>query len=256
LLNWYQPNGRAKERACRVAFLKLETIGYLELPARLIDRGGRPPIFAWELAEKLVQGSVTDMPGSIELRPVQTGEEARIWNALVGTYHYLGLATPVGRLLRYLIYGDSRLLGAISFSDCAWNVRARNDLLTRLGFSERRIRDVVICNNRFLILPSVRVQNLASRVLSLSLRQVVNDWEKRFHCAPVIVETFVDPTRYKGTCYFAANWICIGHTRGFSKHGARHVNRDAPKLLMIRGLTPLIHKRLTAEMQERERRAA
>ena len=128
--------------------------------------------------------------------------------------------------------------------------------MAKLGFDERKIRDVVICNNRFLILPSVRVKNLASRVLSVSLRQASNDWEKRFHCVPVLAETFVDPTRYIGTCYFAANWICIGQTRGFSKHGARHVNRDAPKLLMIRGLTPLIHKRLTAELQERERRAA
>ena len=124
---------------------------------------------------------------------MQTRDDSRIWNGLIGSYHYLGLATPVGRLIRYLIYGDSRLLGAISFSDCAWNVHARNDLITKLGFDERRIRDVVICNNRFLILPSVRVKNLASRVLAESLRQVSVDWEKRFHCVPVLAETFVDP---------------------------------------------------------------
>jgi hypothetical protein len=192
---------------------------------------------ASDLAKRLVPERVTAMPTCVEVRLVQTPWESRVWNGLIGTYHYLGLATPVGRFIRYLVYGDSQLLGAISFSEGAWNVRVRNDLLMRLGYDERRVRDAVICNNRFLILPSVRVQNLASKVLSISLRQVSEDWLRRFQCAPDIVETFVDPERYIGTCYFAANWICIGHTRGFSKHGATHVNRDAPKLLMIRGLT-------------------
>ena len=218
--------------------MKLEWLGYLTLPARLIERGGRPPIAASDLAERLTPENVTVMPIRVEARFVRTRTESAIWNGLIGRYHYLGLATPVGRLVRYLIYGDATLLGAISFSDCAWNVGARNCLMHSLGFDDQSVRDAVICNNRFLILPTVKVKNLASRILSMSLRQVSDDWQRKFGRIPNIAETFVDPRRYAGTCYFAANWICVGHTRGFSKHGAKHVNRDAPKLLMMRGLTP------------------
>ncbi len=256
LLDWFQPNGRAKERACRVALLKLEALGYLALPPRIIERGGRPPLVRPELAEAVVPESMTTMPDTVEVRLVGTRVESQTWNGLVGKYHYLGLATPVGRFVRYLIYGASRLLGAISFSECAWNLRARDDLLAGLGFDQNGIRDSVICNNRFLILPSVNVHNLASRVLSLSLHRVPHDWRDKFHCVPLIAETFVDPTRYAGTCYLAANWVCIGHSRGFSKCGSKHVNRNAPKLLMVRGLTPSIHRRLLAELGEQRRRAA
>jgi hypothetical protein len=155
-LHWYQPNGRTKERACRVALLKLESLGYLKLPPRLTETGGRPPVVRLRFAEGTVPENITVMPNSLEVLLVRTRAESQIWNGVVGEYHYLGLATPVGRFVRYLIYGDSRLLGAISFSECAWNLRARDDLLARLGFDEKTIRDSVICNNRFLILPSVR----------------------------------------------------------------------------------------------------
>ena len=90
--------------------VKLETLGYLQLPPRIIERGGRPPIVAGKLAEEFVPENVTEMPSSIETRLVQTQDESRNWNGLIGNYHYLGLATPVGRLVRYLIYGDSKLL--------------------------------------------------------------------------------------------------------------------------------------------------
>ena len=254
--DWHQANGRTKERACRVALLRLESLGYLRLPPRLIDRGGRAPKVPSELPEGTCPDSVTAMPSAIDIRLVRTRPEARTWNAVVGAFHYLSLATPVGKLIRYLIYGDSQLVAAISFSECAWNVGPRNNVLGRLGFDCEAIRNSVICNNRFLILPSVSVPNLASRILSLSIRRVRADWEERFRRTPLVVETFVDPTRFAGTCYFASNWICIGRTRGYAKRGDRHVSQHAPKLLMVRALVPSLQKRLLSELRDGTRRAA
>lgn len=239
-----------------MALLKLESLGYLKLPERLIDRGGQPPRVSVNIVNKITLEKVTTMPTNLEARLVCMRYDSQKWNALIGTYHYLGLATPVGRLIRYLIYGDDRLLGAISFSDSAWALIARDRLLANLGFERAATRDSVMCNNRFLILPSVRVPNLASRALSLSLRQARLDWKDRFQCVPILAETFVDQTLYAGSCYLAANWVCIGMTRGFAKRGAKHINRAAPKMLMVHGLTPSIQRDIIAQYRGAERRAA
>lgn len=141
LLDWFQPNGRAKERACRVALLKLEALGYLALPPRIIERGGRPPLVRPELAEAVVPESMTTMPDTVEVRLVGTRVESQTWNGLVGKYHYLGLATPVGRFVRYLIYGASRLLGAISFSECAGI--CKRGMISWLGWASTKMGFVI-----------------------------------------------------------------------------------------------------------------
>ncbi|MCG8651991.1 MAG: DUF4338 domain-containing protein, partial [Pirellulales bacterium] len=125
-LGWFQIDGRPKERACRVALLRLESDGYLQLPKRKAERGGKPPIIedASDLGVELSE--LANMPAKIDLRIVETKKHARIWNSLIASYHYLGLATPVGRLIRYLMYGDDMLIGAMAFGDCAWNIRSRD----------------------------------------------------------------------------------------------------------------------------------
>jgi hypothetical protein len=252
--SWYQANGRLKDRACRVALLKLESLGYLKLPQRKQDGGGRPP--SVEHDPIISESQIHQMPVEIELRYAQDRSEKRLWNSLISKYHYLGLSTPVGRLIRYLIYGDGNLLGAISFSESAWNVGPRNQLLSSVGIPSDSIRDVVIGNNRFLILPFVRVPNLASRILGQSLRRVIHDWEDRFSCCPLIAETFVDPTRYLGTCYLASNWVNIGESKGFTKRGASHLNQKAPKLILLRGLNSSIHQKLQSLVKKGIERAA
>lgn len=250
---WRQPNGRLKDRACRVVLLKLESMGFLRLPKRLLERGGRPPRACDPLDDV---PTITEMPPEISVDFVHSRRQSRIWNALIARYHYLGLSTPVGRLVRYLVYGNEQLLGAISFSECAWNVAPRNTLLRGLGMSESDIREHVLSNNRFLILPSVTVPNLASRVLALALRAVRSDWLHRYGYAPLAVETFVDPRRYRGTCYSAANWVLIGKTRGYSKSGASHLNRQAPKLIFLRGFGAKFHRKISRNRDELDRRAA
>ena len=255
LLNWRQPNGRLKDRAFRVAAIRLEKLGLIKLPEKLIERGGRPPTPM--RSDRIVElQDVKHMPTTIELRLVQTPKEAKLWNALISEFHYLGLVTPVGRLIRYLAFGDDQLVGAISYTEPAWRLWQRDDVLAKLDLETPVCRDAVISNNRFLIMPSVQVPNLASRVLSASLRSVRTDWARRYSVAPLVAETFVDPRRFEGTCYLAANWLYLGQTRGYTKRGNQHIRGDAPKLLLLRGITPVVHKKLAQIIAGFKERAA
>jgi hypothetical protein len=240
LFRWKQANGRVKERACRVALVRLESLGFIKLPRRILNRGGQPPRLQ-SSSSMVTIAPLADMPQTVSCRLVSTAFERRLWNALVADYHYLGLGTPVGRFLRYLLFGDDVVIGAISFTDSAWALAARDVLLSALPPALAIGRDGVINNNRFLILPSARIPNLASRILAHSLRTVRGDWHERYHVFPEVAETFVDPSRYEGTCYRAANWIALGRTKGFAKQGSRHIEKNRPKVLFIRGLTPKAH---------------
>lgn len=130
-------------------------------------------------------------------------------------YHYLGAPILSGAQIRYVIKSvDYGYLGALAFSSASWALRERDKYI---GWSEAaRIANLkfVVRNDRFLILPTVRVKNLASRVLALALRRLTEDWQARYHVRPALVETFVDPKRFDGTCYKASNWVCVGKTSG------------------------------------------
>jgi hypothetical protein len=245
VLDWFQANGRPKERACRVALSRLEVLGYLSLPTRKVQRGGRPPIAPSDC--QACGEPILNMPSRVVAEEVVDKAAARVWNGLVACHHYLGLATPVGRAVRYLLYGDGHLLGAISFSECAWQVAARDQALKRSPALEGITRDDIIANNRYLVLPWVNVPNLASRLLGVVTRRVAADWEARYCVRPKLAETFVDPERFRGTCYRAAGWIEAGTTRGYAKRGSSHEMRRAPKTMFLRGLTEEVQRSLICE---------
>lgn len=251
-LGWTQPDRRPKERACRVALLRLEDLGFLRLPARLVDRGGQPPK-RYDIAELGVTISpLREMPRALDLTLVTSTRDSRIWNSLVSKFHYLGLPAPVGRLLRYLILADKQLIGAISFGESAWRLADRDRLLNRVGINIEQTRSAVVSNNRFLILPSIQVGNLASRILGQSLRQLTEDWPERFLTTPCFAETFVDPSRFIGTCYQASNWVLVGTTKGFSKQGSWHRKNLGPKLIFMRGLSKAAHESLVVAARENQ----
>ncbi len=253
-ISWRQENGRLKDRGCRVALLKLEALGYLQLPPKKLDRGGRPP--RQEVCDLHFADEVSAMPRILRLEFVKDARESRIWNSLIAKHHYLGLATPVGRLIRYIILGDGKTLGAISFSEAAWSLKGRDSLLGDFGLSLDDIRASVISNNRFLILPHVKVRNLASRILASATKQVVADWNVRFQTVPLFIETFVDPSRFEGTCYRAANWTLVGNTKGFSKQGANHSDKKTPKLHFMIGTSYNTQHFLQERFLRGDRRAA
>ena len=235
-LNWKQPNGWLKDRACRDVLLTLERKGYLTLPPRKSHRvkkgeQARPNSYCKDINESLT--SHIDL-GSLRLVQVKGTKDEPFWNWLVNKFHYLGFKVLVGRSLKYLIYSQDRVLGAIGWCDPAWTISARDTVLEDyLGIDLAQIRFYGVNNGRFLILPWITVPNLASHLLSLAVNMVVNDWASYYSVTPLFLETFVDPTKFRGTCYKAANWIFLGKTRGYLKKGQSYQNSQKPKMLFV-----------------------
>jgi hypothetical protein len=189
---------------------------------------------------------VVAMPQKIELEFAKGNAAEYLWNTLIDKHHYLGHRVQVGRCLKYLIRGDGKLIGAISFSSPAWKIAVRDKILKQIGLSSSSFRDVVINNSRFCILPEVRVPHLASRILAQATRQVAVDWFEFYSIKPLFAETFVEPNRFEGTCYRAANWNEIGTTSGYAKLGSTHHNSREPKVVFLYGLTRAYRRRLAA----------
>ncbi|MBU1154097.1 DUF4338 domain-containing protein [bacterium] len=158
-----------------------------------------------------------DELGIIRLIQVESAADKKyaLWKAFIENYHYIGHGKLYGFQIRYLIESENYgWIGALSFSSAAWKLQARDNWV---GWSdENRVKHLneVACNSRFLILPNVRVNNLASHILSISLRQLKQDWMKKYKIEPLLVETFVEKERFSGTCYQAANFHYIGTTQG------------------------------------------
>lgn len=246
-LGWRQPNGWLKDRACRDVLRRLEKLRLLRLPSLLTKpQNGKLPAKDPKRKE-LLRDIVTPlfaMPQQIELEFAKGNGAEHLWNVLVDEHHYLGHRVQVGRCLKYLIRGDGKLIGAISFSSPAWKIGVRDEILKQMGLSSSAFGDVVVNNSRFCILPKVRVPHLASRILAQAARQVVVDWFEFYSVKPLFAETFVEPNRFEGTCYRAANWNEIGTTRGYAKLGASHHNSQEPKKIFLYGLTRAYRRRL------------
>lgn len=217
---WLKPDGGLKEMSCRVALLKLHRLALIELPPPRNRNGNGANHIEFTAASNpgspVTEGLST--LGSIELVPVIQRKQSRFWNELIQRHHYLGYTPLPGAQIRYLIYNKNGiLLGAIGFSASAWAVRPRDHFI---GWTkEQRISHLhlVVNNSRFLILPWVKVKNLASKVLSQCAKRLPNDWHNRYEYTPVLLETFVEKKRFAGTCYKAANWCNVGETQGRGK---------------------------------------
>ena len=169
--------------------------------------------------------------------------------------HYLGHKVSVGRSIKYLVWYKGVTAGAICFSSASWRVDCRDKILKKVGLRKPQIRNRVINNSRFLILPTLKIPNLASRVLSLAARQVARDWEEFYSIQPLVVETFVEVPRFTGACYKAANWLFVGKTRGFSKKGAGHHNSQVPKDVYVFGLNKKVRRKLRASLSTKNSNA-
>jgi hypothetical protein len=225
-LDWRSPNGRLQEMSCRKALSKLSNLGLLDLPR--IERSydfEHPVDHRIELNVAEVCGTLQDL-GVVSVYPVTSrySKESKIWFALLDQYHYLGSGSLCGAQIRYLvkssIYG---YLGALAFSSASWALKARDNYIGWTEGARRAHLNLLVCNDRFLILPTVEVNNLASHILSLTLRRLPQDWHQRYHVRPVMVETFVNPDRFTGTCYKAANWTYVGDSAGRRDNIAKQI---------------------------------
>ena len=216
-IQWRAENGRLKEVSCRKALLELHRCKIITLPSA--EKSCFKPS-----RRKLQKDDRINTPeirctlralGEINIVAVSSrySRTSRIWNTLVEQFHYLGKGPLCGAQMRYLVT-SSRYgwLGALGFSAAQWRLKARDKHIGWTEAARRANLHRVVCNSRFLILPTVRVPHLASRVLSLCIGRIANDWTERYGYAPVLAETFVDPSRFAGTCYRAANWRHVGQT--------------------------------------------
>lgn len=217
--NWQRPDGQLKDMACRELLLKLEARNLIKLPPRQSTVVGRlPTIEHIEVDRQSVSCTFSN------IKPVQvvdarsSAKYEKAFNYLVKEYHYLSFGRPVGQNMKYLILGpDARILGCLLFGAAAWKSADRDQWI---GWTpDIRERNLgLICNNtRFLILPWIKVPHLASYALGRCLRRLSSDWRRRYGTDIALVETFVDTTRFIGTCYKAANWQKIGQTKGRSR---------------------------------------
>ena len=216
-LQWRAANGKLKEVSCRKALLELHRRGLIPLPA------AEESCFERSCAKRPADGLI-DVPelqctlkelGEIRIVAVSSrySKTSQIWNGLMERFHYLGKGPLCGAQIRYLVRSSRHgWVGALAFSAAMWRLKARDKYIGWTEAARRANLDRVVCNSRLLILPSVHVPNLASHVLSLCMARLVEDWTVRYGYGPVLVETFVDPTRFSGTCYRAANWVRVGQT--------------------------------------------
>lgn len=216
---WKGANGKSQEVSCRKLLLDLHKRSVIELPVAQPWKSPRVQRQRGDYEIPGVSGPQDGLKalGKIEVVPVTNRKtrESWIWNSMLDQYHYLGSGPLCGAQIRYLVKSETAgWVGALSFSAPALRLKMRDQWI---GWSDKaRDRNLhrVVCNSRFLVLPQVRAFNLASRILSLAVRRIASDWDERYGYRPVLVETFVDPSRFKGTCYRAANWIKLGETAG------------------------------------------
>jgi len=242
-LGWRKPDGGLKEMACRVVMLEMERDGLIEQPARKqaprqIEKRTQKQVPDADPGEPIA-GSVTELT-ALRLEPVIDRAKSALWNDLIHRYHYLGHRLQGGAQIRYLAYAGEQLLGCLAFSGAAWKTKPR-DLFIGWDAKKREKRlHLVIDNSRFLILPWVKVPNLATKLLSMAAKRIPADWQARYNYRPYLIETFVDKSRFPGTCYKAANWIYVGDTQGRGRFDRKHEAHG--KAVKSIWLYPLSHK--------------
>jgi SRSO17 transposase len=203
--------------------------------------------------EQPIEGELETL-GKIEIFLINGTEQETMWDILMRQYHYLGYTKMYGPRIKYIAYADQWPIALLSFNRAALTVGVRDWYIGWDQQTKHQYLNRVICNNRFLILPWVRVRNLASHLLSRAMHLIAKDWEYLYGISPFLVETFVDKPRYQGTCYKAANWLEVGETVGFGKHGRTfeyHGNRKAVFLFI---LDKRFHKELRVASVSKPRR--
>jgi Druantia protein DruA len=221
VLGWVQTNGRLKDRSCRDVLARLHEIGFICLPRprRPSVRRRRVPITDRTAPRPLPAFGPRDIEAASFWIVSGTGnlEQERLWNEYVERYHYLGYGVPLGSHLKYFVTLAGEPIACLCFAGAAWRVEARDRWI---GWNcEQRERNLryVVNNTRFVVFPWINVCNLASRLLALAAKRIVEDWQRLYAYRPLLLETFVDTERNAGTCYRAANWLLVGYTKGRGK---------------------------------------
>ena len=250
-LDWRRCDGKLKDMSCRVAMLRMQDDELLVLPPPLKRNGngkryrrrtprGEPPLFG-------VDTPVGKLDG-LHLEPVAGGgEPSHLWNEFIDRYHYLGFEPLPGAQMRYFARtADGRHLALLGFGAAAWKVSARDSFVGWTPAQRKSRLHLVVNNARFLILPWVRSRNLASALLGMAAGRLADDWACRYSYRPVLLETFVEIPRFRGTCYAAANWRLLGTTAGRGKLDQHRTARLPRKSVWVYPLTANFRRALAS----------
>jgi hypothetical protein len=232
---WVQANGALRDMVCRGLMLMLHRKGLIELPP--VRRVTRNPLVErsapalMRVDEAPLQGRLAEL-GPLAVRQVRRTPEEALFNSLLQQHHYLGYTQPVGEHLKYLVYAQGRPVACVAWCSAPRHLGSRDRFI---GWGpQARLENIRLLayNTRFLILPWVRVPHLASHILGRMARLLSADWQRSYGHPIYFVETFIDPQRFRGTCYRAANWTVLGTTTGRGKDApTRQANRSIKEVL-------------------------
>jgi uncharacterized protein DUF4338 len=246
--NWLQPNGAPCDMICRGLMLALDRAGHIHLPPVKItphnplvgrERPGVPDIDA-----SPIEASLKAL-GSLEFRLVRRTPEEALFNGLIEHHHYLRYTQPVGEQLKYMIYASGRPVACVAWSSAARHLGPRDRFIGWSAEARRRNIRFIAYQTRYLILPWVRVPHLASHLLGRMAQMLPRDWERIYDHTICYLETFTDPTRWRGTCYRAANWMALGLTTGRGKASNGHQPNRSLKQVWAYPLSKDFRRRLT-----------
>jgi hypothetical protein len=221
--NWVQPNGQPRAMLARSLMLQLHRAGHIQLPAQRFC----PPNNAARHRAPLVEAKLPLEAGRLEcslaalgpldIRQVRRTPDEAFFGRLLQSHHYLRYTQPVGEHLKHLVYARGRAIACLAWSSAPRHLGPRDRFVGWSPAQRRANLHLVAYNTRFLLLPFVKVPHLASHLLAQAVRQLSADWERLYAHPIYLLETFIDPERFRGTCYRAANWIYLGLTTGRGK---------------------------------------
>jgi hypothetical protein len=223
---WKQPNGTLRDMVCRSLLLLLDRAGHIELPPvkfvphNPLARRARPEPVLIDMSRR--EGELRQIQ-PVEFMQVRRSGDEPLFNSLMEQHHYLGYEQPVGEHLKYLVWSQGRPVACVAWSSAARHIGARDRYI---GWDQQARRcniRLIAYNTRFLILPWVRVPHLASHILGRMAGRISEDWQSLYGHPIYFLETFVDPQRFRGTCYRAANWVEMGATTGRGKQSNSYV---------------------------------
>jgi hypothetical protein len=245
---WVQANGAPRSMVCRGLMLALSRAGHIELPpVRWIN----PNPLAVRVRPKPVEIDQTPLRASLAalkpltFRAVRRTPEESLFGSLMEEHHYLGYTQPVGEHLKFMVYAGERPVACLAWSSAPRHLAPRDHYLGWTAMSRKRNIRFIAYNTRFLILPWVQIEHLASHLLGRMLKMLPDEWQRVYDHPVYFAETFVDTERFKGTCYRAANWVYLGLTTGRGKNDQTGRANRSLKQVLGYPLTPDFRKRLS-----------
>ena len=249
--NWRQANGALRDMVCRGLMLALHRAGHLQLPAPKCAPANplakrTKPSTDILMDESPLLGPLKDLQ-PLEIRLVRRTGWDSLFNSLIERHHYLGYIQPVGEHLKYVVFSREKPVACLSWCSAPWHIGPRDRFIGWSADVRRRNLPLIACNTRFLILPWVKVPHLASHLLGRIARRISADWEAGYGHPIHYLETFVDRERFLGTCYRAANWICLGQTTGRWRVDKKQETRRCIKDVLGYPLSEDFRRRLCEE---------